>query len=127
MSMITYDAVGSPSKDENGHGAVQYKYRQPTIAQPRARSYVRCECGTLSAGNGNDGGHKSHRQHQQREAAKAAAQAAAVTCLWCRNPGSDEEPVNPDAQLCRGHLAEHEGLSLDGLDRMDAEQAADLL
>ena len=50
-----------------------------------------------------------------------------MNCIWCQAPDSDQEPMNPEGQLCRGHLAEYEGLSLDGLDRMDAELAADLL
>lgn len=43
-------------------------------------------------------------------------------CEWCRGIESDDP-----AALCRGHLAEHEGLSVDGLDRMEREEAYDLL
>lgn len=48
-------------------------------------------------------------------------------CAWCKAPGTDYEPGDPEGELCRSHLAEYEGLSLDGLDRMEAEQAADRL
>lgn len=50
-----------------------------------------------------------------------------TTCAWCRTPGTDYEPADPERELCRPHLAEYEGLSEDGLDRMEAEQARDLL
>ena len=53
--------------------------------------------------------------------------AATRTCIWCKNPSSDEEPTNPETQLCRSHLAEYDGLSLDGLDHMEREMAADRL
>lgn len=46
-------------------------------------------------------------------------------CAWCADPASDYEPADPDRELCRAHLAEHEGLSPAELDRMDAEQAAE--
>lgn len=45
-------------------------------------------------------------------------------CPWCTAIASDD--VDPD-RLCRGHLAEYEGLTPDELDRMDDEQARDLL
>ena len=48
-------------------------------------------------------------------------------CLWCA--GSDYEPIDADdaeMTLCRGHLAEYEGTSLDGLDREDAARYADM-
>lgn len=48
-------------------------------------------------------------------------------CVWCKTPGTDYEPGDPEGELCRSHLAEYEGLSLDGLDRMEAEQVADRL
>lgn len=49
-------------------------------------------------------------------------------CTWCKNPGSyEDEPADPERELCRWHLAEYEGLSVDGLDHMEREQAADLL
>jgi hypothetical protein len=47
-------------------------------------------------------------------------------CVWCADPASEYEPANPDAELCRTHLAEHEGLSVAELDRADSEQAAEL-
>lgn len=47
-------------------------------------------------------------------------------CVWA-DPATDYDPVDPVTELCRVHYAEYEGLSLDGLDRMDAEQAADRL
>lgn len=43
-------------------------------------------------------------------------------CEWCRGIESDD----PEA-LCRGHLAEYEGLSESELDRMEHEQAVDLI
>lgn len=49
-------------------------------------------------------------------------------CPWC--DGSDYEPgddIEAARLLCRPHLAEYDGLSLDGLDRMEREQAADRL
>lgn len=57
----------------------------------------------------------------------ATITSPATKCLWCVNPSSDEEPVNPETELCRSHWAEYEGLSLDGLDRMEAEERADRL
>jgi hypothetical protein len=48
-------------------------------------------------------------------------------CIWCHDPQTDQEPTDPEAELCRSHLAEHEGLSVSELDRMEREQAADLL
>lgn len=49
-------------------------------------------------------------------------------CAWCY--GSDCEPFDCDdaeQTLCRGHLAEYEGTSLDGLDAEDAANLADYL
>ena len=43
-------------------------------------------------------------------------------CLWCA--GSDAEDPGPNA--CRPCLAEYEGMSVAELDRMEAEQAAEL-
>lgn len=60
-----------------------------------------------------------------RPAVKATKPA--TDCLWCADPDSDEEPMDPEHQLCRSHWAEYEGLSLDGLDRMEAEECADRL
>lgn len=54
--------------------------------------------------------------------------ASGDACLWCK--GTDYEPSDSDdadQTLCRGHVAEYEGVSLDGLDRMEAEQAYDRL
>lgn len=51
-------------------------------------------------------------------------------CPWCLDQTSEFEPFDSDdadATLCRAHVAEYEGLSLDGLDRMEAEQAKDFL
>lgn len=51
-------------------------------------------------------------------------------CPWCLDQTSEFEPFDSDdadATLCRAHVAEYEGLSLDGLDRMEAEQAYDQL
>jgi len=44
------------------------------------------------------------------------------TCLWCL--GSDDDYVDPET-LCRTHLAEYEGLSVDQMERRDAEQDAE--
>ena len=44
-------------------------------------------------------------------------------CPWCQS--DDAEDYSPD--LCRAHLAEYEGLSVDELDRRDKEEAWDLL
>ena len=47
-------------------------------------------------------------------------------CAWCF--GRDYEPFDCDdaeQTLCRGHLAEYEGTSLDGLDAEDAARLAD--
>jgi hypothetical protein len=52
-----------------------------------------------------------------------------MDCLWCNNPNADDTAVATSAsykQLCRYHLAEYEGLSLDGLDRMEAAEHADM-
>lgn len=49
------------------------------------------------------------------------------TCLWCA--GSEAEPLDADdaeMTLCRGHLAEYEGTSLDGLDWEDSARYADM-
>lgn len=43
-------------------------------------------------------------------------------CEWCA--GSDNDYPNTDT-LCRGHLAEHEGMSVAELDRMEDETAAE--
>lgn len=43
-------------------------------------------------------------------------------CPWCA--GSANEDPDTD-MLCWAHLAEHEGLSEDELDRMESEQAAE--
>lgn len=44
-------------------------------------------------------------------------------CPWCQS--EDAEDYSP--KLCRFHLAEYEGLSVDELDRRDREEAKDLL
>lgn len=54
--------------------------------------------------------------------------ASGDDCLWCGR-GIDYEPFDSDdadQKLCRGHVAEYEGLSLDGLDRMESEQVKDM-
>lgn len=45
-------------------------------------------------------------------------------CEWCN--GSDNDDPDTDT-LCRSHLAEYEGLSEDELDRMEDEQARELM
>lgn len=50
-----------------------------------------------------------------------------MKCIWCANPNSDQEPIDPENELCRSHLAEYEGMSEAELDRMESEQAKDLL
>lgn len=47
---------------------------------------------------------------------------SAACCLWCA--GFDDD--DPD-QLCREHLAEYECTTVEDLDRMEREQAYDLL
>lgn len=47
------------------------------------------------------------------------------TCPWCRDPRADEKASGVPESLCRGHLAEYDGLSEAELDRMEAEQAAE--
>jgi hypothetical protein len=54
--------------------------------------------------------------------------SAGDDCAWCGG-GPDYEPFDSDdadARLCRGHVAEFEGLSLAGLDRMESEMRKDL-
>ena len=46
-------------------------------------------------------------------------------CEWCVNPDADDA-ADPD-KLCRAHLAEYEGLSVNELDRMVSEQTYDLM
>lgn len=48
-------------------------------------------------------------------------------CIWCANPGTDQEPTDPEMELCRSHLAEYEGVSEAELDRMEDEQRKDLM
>lgn len=51
------------------------------------------------------------------------------SCPWCATlvlaDCTGVEDPDPDT-LCRGHLAEYEGLSEAELDRMEAEQGAEL-
>jgi hypothetical protein len=45
-------------------------------------------------------------------------------CPWCKEDGPEFEPADSDdaeQTLCRGHLAEYEGTSLDGLNAMTME------
>lgn len=51
-----------------------------------------------------------------------------MDCAWC-NGNDDFEPFDSDdadQTLCRIHVAEYEGVSLDGLDRMGAGIQADM-
>lgn len=50
-------------------------------------------------------------------------------CQWCADDLAEVgsvDPDNPARELCRSHLAEYEGTSLDGLDRMEADERADM-
>jgi hypothetical protein len=50
-------------------------------------------------------------------------------CPWCKDGlTSSFEPTNDREYrlLCRSHQAEYEGLSEDGLDRMEAAERADM-
>lgn len=50
-------------------------------------------------------------------------------CPWCKDGlTSSFEPNSRREydQLCRSHQAEHEGTSLDGLDRIEADERADM-
>lgn len=49
--------------------------------------------------------------------------SARDTCPWC----VDENAEEYSTLLCRPHLAEYEGLSENELDRMESEQATELL
>jgi hypothetical protein len=51
-----------------------------------------------------------------------------ANCLWCSGNDNYEPFAYDDAEqtLCRGHLAEFEGTSLDGLDRQDADIRVDM-
>lgn len=54
----------------------------------------------------------------------------ALTCIWCREgDASQYEPFDSGEaarNLCRGHQAEWEGTSVDGLDRMESGEHADM-
>lgn len=53
--------------------------------------------------------------------------ASGNRCAWCA--GTDYEPFDSDdadATLCRGHVAEFEGVSLEGLDRWEDAIRADM-
>ena len=50
-----------------------------------------------------------------------------LTCPWCRDPDTDDEPADPERELCQAHMNEYEGVSEDGYQRMLAEQARDQL
>jgi hypothetical protein len=56
----------------------------------------------------------------------ASKGSAMSKCLWCADPQTDAEPMDPERELCRSHLAEYEGLSVAELDRMESEQYADM-
>lgn len=50
-----------------------------------------------------------------------------MSCLWCTDPNADDVADSVSyKRLCRSHKAEYEGLSLDGLDRMESEELADM-
>ena len=49
-----------------------------------------------------------------------------VKCVWCRHPEFDDMTDAEYANACRAHQAEYEGTSLDGLDRMEAGERADM-
>lgn len=50
-----------------------------------------------------------------------------MSCLWCRDPNAGDDLSDAEYdRLCRPHQAEYEGLSLDGLDRMEAGERADM-
>lgn len=44
-------------------------------------------------------------------------------CPWCKDENASDDVDT--RLLCRGHLAEYEGLSVYELDRMEREQAAE--
>lgn len=46
-------------------------------------------------------------------------------CLWCRVP--DSEDVDDPETLCEAHLAEHEGLSIDAMERQERLRHEDYL
>jgi len=55
--------------------------------------------------------------------------ASGNPCPWCADDNSEFEPFDSDdadATLCRGHVAEFEGMSLDGLDHMESEIRKDM-
>lgn len=50
-------------------------------------------------------------------------------CAWCDNPSTEWEPmddIEASNNLCRDHVAEYHGLSVDGLERMEGAERADL-
>ena len=51
-------------------------------------------------------------------------------CPWCKDglssPYEPTDGIDAEKRLCRAHLAEYEGTSLDGLDREDAAMYADM-
>lgn len=44
-------------------------------------------------------------------------------CPWCRKP--DSQDVDDPETLCEAHLAEHEGLSIDAMERRERLQHED--
>lgn len=54
-----------------------------------------------------------------------------LKCHWCKDglssPYEPSDSKDAEKHLCRGHVAEYEGLSLDGLDRRDDEEMYDQL
>lgn len=47
------------------------------------------------------------------------------SCTWCNVLTANDEPNDPDNDLCRSHLAEYYGLSESELDRCDDEHYAE--
>lgn len=58
-------------KADNGHSPVRYGTLRDLFGGFVKKSYVECECGQVSSGQGRDGGLRSHEKHRDREAVKA--------------------------------------------------------
>jgi hypothetical protein len=53
--------------------------------------------------------------------------ASGGTCLWCGHKNYDPfDGYDAEQKLCRGHLAEYLGESLDSLDRAEMQAFADM-
>lgn len=70
-------------------------------------------------------GRKYVRNYSEIKPAPAQNDGAEVGCLWCA--GSVDIVTDADAQLCRVHLAEFDGVSVAQLDRADDAAAYDQL